>query len=320
MKNEPILPGAPLVVGAGGFIGRRLLRYGGRALVRSIPHGFTQPCMVGDLLDPDSLRRACEGVETVFHCAGIAHSYALLPGNAHGRINYEGTCNLLEAAGKAGVRRFVFLSSVKAMADPGNACADEDFPGEPDTPYGRSKRAAEKAVLEAGVKYGMHVVNLRLSLVYGSGSPGNMMRMAQGIRAGWFPPLPETGNRRSVVHVDDVIDAIQQVAERPEANGRTYIIADPQPYSGREIYDTMRAALSLPPATWRIPAGLLRSAGKAGSLAGTLLRHPLPLNSMVVERLLDSAWYSPQRIENELGWRAKVGLQQGVQEMMDMFP
>lgn len=87
------------------------------------------------------------------------------------------------------------------MAEPGDACADKDWPGEPATPYGRAKRAAEDAVLEAGAKYGMHVVNLWLAMVYGHGGRGNLERMARGIRAGWFPPLPETGNRRSLVHM-----------------------------------------------------------------------------------------------------------------------
>ncbi|MFN3595635.1 MAG: NAD-dependent epimerase/dehydratase family protein, partial [Thiobacillaceae bacterium] len=155
---------------------------------------------VGDLLDPASLARACEGVDTVFHCAGYAHAFASSDPDAHWRIDFEGTRNLVQAASEAGVRRFVFLSSVKAMAEPNDACVDEDWPGEPATPYGKAKRAAEEAVLDAGAKYGMHVVNLRLAMVYGRGGRGNLERMARAIRAGWFPRLPETGNRRSLVH------------------------------------------------------------------------------------------------------------------------
>ncbi|MCZ7655575.1 MAG: NAD-dependent epimerase/dehydratase family protein [Rhodocyclaceae bacterium] len=89
----------------------------------------------------------------------------------------------------------------------------------------------------------MHVVNLRLAMVYGHGGRGNLERMARGIRAGWFPPLPDSGNRRSLVHVEDVVAAMGMVAQAPAANGRTYIVADPKAYSGREIYDAIRRGL-----------------------------------------------------------------------------
>jgi len=273
--------------------------------------------VVGDLLDPASLRTACEGVDRIFHCAGYAHAFSSSDAAAHNRINFEGTRNLLTAACEAGVRRFIFLSSVKAMAEPGKDCADEDWPGEPTTPYGIAKRAAEDAVLEAGAKYGMHVVNLRLAMVYGRGGRGNLERMARGIRAGWFPPLPETGNRRSLVHVDDVVAAIRLVADAPTANGRTYIVADSKAYSGREIYDAIRVALGKGHAHWRVPSGVLLAGGWLGDMAGRLVRRPLPLNSEVVARLLDSACYLPGRIERELEWRAKVGLPQGIGEMLE---
>ncbi len=303
-----------LITGASGFIGRRLPQDGDRALMRNaspLPGTVT-----GDLLDPVSLYKACEGVESVFHCAGFAHALGSSDPDAHWRINFEGTRNLVEAAARAGARRFVFLSSVKAMAEPGDACADEDWPGEPVTPYGRAKRAAEECVLEAGLKYGMHVVNLRLAMVYGHGGRGNLERMARGIRAGWFPPLPETGNRRSLVHVDDVVAAMRRVAEAPAANGRTYIVADARAYSGREIFDAIRRALGKGVPRWRFPAGLLHTGGRIGDRAASLLGRPIPLNSEVVDRLLGSAWYSPARIERELAWRAQVGLAEGVREML----
>ncbi len=312
-----------MITGATGFIGHRLLQSGDRGLVgdaAAIPG-----TMRGDLLDPASLASACEDIEAIFHCAGYAHAFTSSDPEAHWRINFEGTRNLLAAAGAAGVKRFVFLSSVKAMAEPGDECVDEDWPGEPVTPYGKAKRAAEDAVLEAGAKFGMHVVNLRLAMVYGRGGRGNLERMARGIRAGWFPPLPETGNRRSLVHVDDVVSVMRLVAEAPTANGRTYIVADPRAYSGREIYDAIRAASvagavphaghSIPAAghlvspgptfRWSVPAGVLRAAGRLNGRLGE-----------IVDRLIGSACYSPARIERELGWRAGIGLEDGLREML----
>ena len=306
-----------LITGATGFIGARLWQSGNRILVRG--SGGIPGAVRGDLLDMASLRAACAGIERVFHCAGYAHAFNSSDPDVHWRVNFEGTRNLVNAAGEAGVRRFVFLSSVKAMAEPGDQCIDEDWPGEPDSAYGRAKRAAEDAVLEAGAKYGMHVVNLRLAMVYGRGGRGNLERMARGIRAGWFPRLPDTANKRSLVHVNDVVDAIRFVAEASVANRRTYIIADPRPYSGREIFD---AISGVPPRLtfhWGLPAALLRGGAAIGDVLGRLAGRPMPVNSEVVQRLLGSACYSPARIEAELGWRARIGLHDGVREILGVM-
>ena len=310
-----------LVTGATGFIGSRVLRAGDRRLVRSSLND--KHVFIGDLLDVESLNKACEGVDSVFHCAGFAHAFVASDPLIHWRVNFEGTRNLVDAAGRAGVKTFVFLSSVKAMADPITRCVDEDWPGEPNTPYGKAKRAAEESVLQAGVKFGMHVVNLRLSMVYGKGGRGNLERMLRAVQRGWFPPIPETGNRRSIVHVDDVVAAMELVSTHERANGRTYILSDPQSYSGREIYDAIRYALlqrrtpCRRPVPFDIPANAFRVAGLVGDLVGFVRGSPFAFNSEVVNRLLNSAWYSPARIENELGWRAKISLGDGLLELLN---
>lgn len=139
------------------------------------------------------------------------------------------------------------------------------------------------------------------------------------MRKGWFPLLPETGNRRSLVHVDDVVEAMRQVMNADVANGRTYIVTGPQSPSGRQLYDAMRKVL-----------GLLRRQG--ASLNPCFVLRPgvailprrrsngafLPLNSEVVDRLLGSAWYSGARITRELGWQARIGLEEGLREMFGL--
>lgn len=307
-----------LVTGASGFIGRRLLHPGDRGLFRTasgLPGGVR-----GDLSEPSSLARACQGVKTVFHCAGYAHAFSGADPQAHWRINYEGTLNLLQAAAASGVERFIFASSVKAMAEPVDSCADEEAPGDPKSAYGQAKRAAEEAVLEAGVKHGMHVVVLRFAMVYGRGGRGNMARMVHGVNAGWFPPLPETGNRRSLVHVDDVVEAMRLVDQCPEANGKSYIVAESMAYSGRAIYEAIREALALPRRRWAVPEWTLRAGGRVGDRLGSLLGRRIPLNTEMVSRLLDSECYSPAKIDRELGWRSKVSLVEGLREMIGTRP
>ena len=306
-----------LVTGANGFIGRRLLGPGTRGLVRQsgVLAGAAEEAL-GDLLDPTSLRAACAGIASIVHCAGQAHVFGVADPATQERVNHLGTRNLLEAAAACGVRRFVLLSSVKAMAEPGTQCVDEDWPGTPDTAYGAAKRAAEEAVLACGARHGMHVVNLRLAMGYGRGGRGNLERLAQALRRGWFPPLPDTGNRRSLVHVDDIVSAIQHVLADARAGGRTYIVAHPRPCSTFEMIGALRAGLGLRPQGPALPAALWRGLGRAGDWAGVLARRRLPLDSEVVSRLFDSACYRPDRIERELGWRARVDLATGVREML----
>ena len=311
-----------LISGSTGFVGGRLVK----ALLaeerqirllsrRSIAD---RNVVVAELADRSALVAACTGVERVFHCAGYAHAFSSLANDdadRHWQVNFEGTRNLVEAAGQAGVKGFVFLSSVKAMAEPGASCADEDWPGEPVTAYGRAKQAAEAAVLAAGQRYRMHVVNLRLAMVYGTGGRGNLERMGRLVQRGLFPPLPETGNHRSLVHGDDVVAALRLVAADDRANGRTYIVAAPEAPSGRQLYDGLRMALGMPRCTWAVSERALRLAARLGDGMEVITRRRLPLDSEALERLLGSAWYSPARIERELGWRARVSLADGLREM-----
>lgn len=303
-----------LVTGASGFIGRRLLRGSDRALVRQ-PSGFAHE-VVGNLLEMRSLDKACLGIKTVFHCAGYSKAFGTAPKDIYHDVNYLGTVNLLEAAGRAGVKHFIFLSSVKAMAEPGEKCVDEKWPGEPISPYGISKRAAEEAVIDAGKRFGMHVVNLRLAMVYGRGVRGSLDRLARGLTAGWFPILPETGNRRSLIHLDDVVDAIRLVADCPKANRRTYIVSDSKSYSGRELCESIRSIIPAPRISWQIPEAPMRLAGKFGDVLRYFSRYPVPISSELISKLLDSECYSPRLIEQELGWRSKVSLKNGLREML----
>lgn len=311
-----------LVSGGRGFIGQRLvtaLRADGispRVLTRCQP-GLDE--VQGDLADRAALDVACAGIETVFHCAGHAHAFGALGVDEearHWQVNFEGSRALAEAAGRAGVASFVFLSSVKAVGVPGEACVDEDWPVPPDSAYGRAKRAAEAAVLAAGERYGMRVTVLRPAMVFGAGGRGNLERMAALARRGLFPPLPETGNRRSLVHVSDLVAAMRLVAADLRAAGRSYIVAHPVTPSGRGLYDALRQSLGLPSVGWAVPQVVLCGLARCGDVVECLTRRRVPLDSEALARLLRSACYSPARIEVELGWRASTGLEAGLREML----
>ncbi len=305
-----------LVTGATGFIGRRLvtaLRERDarvRVLVRSIsgvPLDWERvETVTGDVADSASLIRAGAGIDTVIHAAGFAHADAAnTPEFAarHWAINAEGTFRLLDAAVAAGVKRFIFLSSVKAVGEPGSSWVDECWDTSPETPYGQAKRAAEERVLAVGRVTGMPVVNLRPALVYGPGMKGNLPRLIDAVRRGWLPPLPETGNRRSLVHVDDVVQAVLLAAARPVAAGQTYFVTDGQSYSGRELYLLIRRGLNLPEPHWTLPApvfyGLAKLADGWLRLAGRR-NHPV---QTALNQVLGGAGYDSSRIQRELSYR-----------------
>lgn len=139
--------------------------------------------------------------------------------------------------------------------------------------------------------------------------------MGRLVQRGLFPPLPETGNHRSLVHVDDVVAAMRLVADDDRADGRTYIVSSQEAPSGRELFDALREALGKPRCTWAVPESVLRLAARIGDGLEAVTQRRLPLDSEVFERLLGSAWYSPALIERELGWRAKLSLAEGLREM-----
>lgn len=304
-----------MVSGGTGFIGRRLvatLQAQGcrvRVLVRSgtaIPADWSRVEIAsGDLADAASLARACAGRHTVLHVAGLAHADGNTPEWAarHWTVNAEGTFRLLDAAVASGVERFVFLSSIKATGDPGPYCVDESWDRAPDSPYGQAKRAAEQRVLAVGAAQGLHAVNIRPALVYGPGMKANLARLIEAIRRGWLPPLPETGNRRSLVHVDDVIQALLLAAIQPMAAGRTYLVTDGQSYSGRELYAIVRRALGRDVPRWAVPASLCYGAADlVDRLRGLAGRRDRRLRT-ALDKLLGWSCYDSRRIETELGYR-----------------
>ena len=316
-----------LVTGAAGFIGlhvcRRLKDRGirVRALLRTASSGPWDEsafCRLGQDSLPQGLM---DGVDTVFHLAGVAHSFKPAKEMEHiyWSVNLEATESLLSMARAAGVRRFIFFSSIKAMREPGDRCVDEKWDAIPDDVYGRSKREAEQRVLSAGESGRMHVCNLRPVLVYGPGVKGNLLRMMKAIDNNRFPPVPETGNRRSLVHVEDLIQAAFLAAENENAHKRTYIVTDSRDYSTHELYQYICTALGKRAPQWTVPAGIFRLAGHAGDLAGRILGRPFPMNTEAVDRLLGSACYSCDRIRKELGYAPARDFLSAIGEMVQWY-
>lgn len=316
------------VVGGSGFVGRALCA----ALARERTHvratyrrdmpprsEWIEWFAIDDLSiapPPSALFRGCE---TVFHLAGHAHAWADTDGDIHRKITVEGTQNLVQSAAEAGVQRFVFFSSVKAGGEGKEQELSEGASDAPSTPYGRAKREAEAIVLATGREYGMHVCNLRPAMVYGAGMKGNLPRMIAAIDKGRFPPLPDTANKRSLVWVEDLVQAALAAARLPAANGQTYNVTDGETYSTRRICTAIYSALGKPMPRWTVPFLLLQGLAGFGDAVGRLRGRRFAFDSQALEKLLGSAWYSATRIEQELGFRPQARLEQVLPDIVRTY-
>lgn len=320
-----------LVTGASGFIGKHLCErlsrdgYGVRVLVRPGSERFEPPhngdTVIADIRDTSGMKAAASGCATVFHLAGRTHALAEVEGDevAYQSLNVEGTRNVLVGASGGGARRLVFLSSVKALGEGGPDELDERHSPRPATAYGRTKLMAEELVLDAGRRQGFHAVCLRFPLVYGPGNKGNLFRMISAIDRGRFPPLPETGNRRSMVHVSDVVDAAILAATHPAANGQCYIVADQRPYSTRELYEMICRGLGKPIPRWHVPLAALKALAGVGDVIGRLRGRRVGFDSDALEKVTGSAWYSSEKIARELGFRPRVTFEDALPELITWY-
>ena len=293
-----------LVTGATGFIGSRLvrrLRGAGvrvRAIGRSRVPADADESIRLDLTAGPIDAALFEDIDVVFHLAAKTHDMAEAADadEAYARINVDGTRHVVDAARAARVPRVVFVSSVKALDEGGPDQHDESHSPEPTTGYGRSKLAAERLVLEAAASGGPSGVCLRFPLVYGPGQRGNLTRMIAAVDRGRFPPPPDNGNRRSMLHVENAVDALLLAAAHDRAAGQVYLVTDAEAYSTRQLYDWLREALGKPPATWSVPAWVFRALAAVGDAARTVARRRIGFDSDAFQKLLGSAWYSPEKI------------------------
>lgn len=311
-----------LVTGATGFIGRRLcerLKQDGWrviAVARQEAAGPWDEMIVHELgSGPLTLR---ERPSAVFHLAGRAHALAERPGEreSYFRVNVTGTQELLCALGDDFGVRIVYTSSVKACGEAtGPEGVNEEVACTPTTPYGESKLAAEKVLLSS--PFGQQAIVLRLAMVFGEGQKGNLGEMIKAVSRGRFPPVAENGNRRSLVHVDDVIESLLAAMTAPvAAAGRVYFITGLRAWSSREMYVEICRGLGRPVPSWVVPIWILRLAGLVGDLIGTVRGRRFLWDSDKWAKLFGSACYLPTRAIRDLGFNPRKDLGAAMPEMV----
>lgn len=254
-----------LVTGASGFLGRAVITafasegYGVRAAMRSL----AQPPFAADvevirhpdLEQPIDWLPLLEGMDAVIHLAGIAHTGRGVPPDRYDRVNRLTTEQAARAAAQAGVRRFVFVSSIRAQCGPAaKTVLTEHDPALPSDDYGRSKLAAEAAVSESGVPFTI----LRPVLLYGPGAKGNFAALVRLANTPWPLPARQFTNRRSLLGIANFISALDFVLATPDSAGQTYVVADPgTPPSLAELIATLREAQGRRPLLWPVPVSFV---------------------------------------------------------------
>ena len=313
-----------LVTGATGFVGRSLIpylvqtSYSVRAAVRNPSNLSTSVDLpaevelvwVGDLSPQTDWRSALTDVNTIIHLAARAHilqETSLNPKLDFYRINTESTSNLVRQASIAGVKQFIFISSIGAMTTLSEDILTEDSSCSPDTAYGLSKLRAEHAVVEIASKSSMEWTILRPTLVYGPRNPGNMGRLFDLVDRGIPLPFASIHNRRSLIYVHNLVNAIITCINNPKAFKKTFILSDGEDVSTPYLIRRIARSLDRPVRLIPIPVDWLKLLGK---LIG---------RSIAIDRLVGSLAVDISCIRNTLNWNPPHTLDNGLKATANWY-
>jgi nucleoside-diphosphate-sugar epimerase len=225
-------------------------------------------------------------------------------------VNVDGTANFARQAAAAGVRRFVYLSSIKVngeLTEVGHPFTADDAPA-PEDPYGLSKHEAEQALRQIAADTGMEVVIIRPPLVYGPGVKANFESMMRWLARGVPLPLAAvTQNRRSLVALDNLVDLIATCLSHPAAANQTFLVSDGEDLSTVDLLKRMGAALGCPARLFHLPSGLLK-------LGAALVRKP-----GIYQRLCGSLQLDIAKTRQLLGWSPLVSVDEGLRCAAEAF-
>ncbi len=302
-----------LVTGASGFVGHALcsslqdLGCKVRAVVRNIDQKANQDRVaIGDISSETDWGRTLEDVHQIVHLAARVHvmnEKSADPLAEFLLMNVAATINLARQAASAGVKRFIFLSSIKVngeFTEMGKAFTADAAPA-PDDPYGISKYEAEKALTQIARETGMEVVIIRPPLVYGPGVKANFESMMQWLKRGIPLPLGAiTDNRRSMVALGNLVDLIIVCINHPAAANQTFLVSDEESLSTASLLRRTSVALGVKVRLFPIPPILLKFAAK-------LLRR-----ESVYQRLCGSLQIDITKTQKLLGWKPPLSVDEGL--------
>lgn len=321
MKNMQTAGLATLLVsGANGFVGQALCREGIRRGMRikgatrsacPLPAG-TEQVLTGSIDEKTSWDHALQGVDVVIHLAARVHVMqedSANPLAEFRRVNVAGTEHLARAAAASGVKRLVYVSSIKVNGEEttgGHRFTELDAPL-PQDPYGISKWETEQALQRVARETGLEIVIVRPPLVYGAGVKGNFAQMLRVLGKGIPLPLGSVSNARSLLYIGNFVDALLKCAIHPAAVGKSYLLSDGEDISTPDLLRKLGAAMGRPARLLYIPVPLLKLAGRLLGKTGQ------------VDRLLGSLQVDSGKICHELGWHPPYSVQHGLRETAEWY-
>lgn len=307
------------VTGVSGFIGRHFAEHAARAgheivgLLRAPADDATGPLIearYGDILDPASLETALAGADCVCHFAAAFKEGHADEAFFH-RVNVEGSLNLLAAAAKAGVKRFVLCSTAGIYGRCVDGVIDETRPPHPWNAYERSKLAAEQQVRRSAAEHGIEYVILRPSVVYGPGDR-RLAKLFRNAARGRFPLFGPGRGRRHMVYVADLADAFLRACTRHDAASREMIVAGPEAVPLREILQTLADLSNRSSHGPRLPLRpMLLLAGITEDVCRLINVNP-PLHRRRMDFYLNDAVFDCTLARAVLAWEPKVSLREGL--------
>jgi nucleoside-diphosphate-sugar epimerase len=317
-----------LIAGANGFLGshvaerlqsqghelRLMLRRTSNLEFLEDVHGYER--VEGDLRDAASLSRAVEGVDSVVNLSGLTSARTEAEYQA---VNAAGTANLVTAATKAGVTRFLHVSSLAAHGpSPDGRPRPLTAPGTPVSAYGRSKWAGELQALAA--REAINIAVVRPPAVYGPRDRALVPLYRIAKLVGVFPLYGDGLNVASFVHVHDAADAIAAVALSDHKSGSIYAISDGKPHTWRELVQSFGRALGKRVRTIHTPPVLYRAAGYAGGLASLISRRALTLNPDQIAQMSQRYWVCDNvAITLDLGWQPRIDIDEGMAQTLAWY-
>ena len=255
-----------LVTGATGFVGSTLiptLLQGNFLVVLALRRDVNefdcssiQKITVGDLDDTTDWTEALVDIDVVIHLAARAHIFRENELNSEAaffRANAYGTERLVQQSIAAGVRHFVLLSSIGAVTTLSDQIVTEETECQPDTPYARSKLAAENTLKQQAENSDMTWTILRPTLVYGPKNPGNMERLLRLTQKSLPLPFASIANKRSLIFVDNLVDVIIQVIDHPNAVNQIFLVSDGEDLSTPQLMCLLADFLGVSHRLWPLP-------------------------------------------------------------------
>jgi UDP-4-keto-D-QuiNAc 4-reductase len=311
-----------LVTGANGFLGSSLCKQLTRNVgiqvigaVRSangrvvLPTGIS-PIEVGNINDKTDWTKALKDIDVVVHLAARVHVMSDTnhdPLSAFREVNTRGTAHLANSVVKSGIRKIVFISSIKVNGEGESTVYSEESTPSPHDPYAQSKWEAEQILHQIARETGLEVVIIRSPLVYGPGVEANFLRLLKWVERGIPLPLGAVRNKRSMIYLGNLVDAVITCLNHEKAAGQTFLVSDGQDMSTPELIKMIANGMGKKTRLLPLHVSILKILGNALG------------KSSEIDRLVGSLCIDSRHIRNTLNWSPPFSMEEGIRETAEWF-